>query len=491
MKSILPLLVPTTPPSTDRDDTTETAAQTFGAMLAGMMAVKAVKAVKTGETDETGGAGDVGAACGRPIEPPSHRAAEPVTPAKAGASQRAAESPSLALAAALTLMPPTIAKIVTGQESKPADSDAGTTAPQPRDGTAPPAAAPVTATVPVASAKPAVPMTPVIPAGLPTQEVVPGDAKITMPDAAELGENVVVEKLDVMQDAERGTRNARLAVTDPRATATPPGADVRVDRSTGTPGSGSLTRPPASQHARVESASSPPTAPARADVLPPAQVSGKAQAQSQTQSQNGSMDHKDHQDKPTAAAEPVTSAKAGASQRARHPRESGGEPPGLQLSAFSPQLPTPAVQPSSRPAAESPSSRPADFMPDLTPATGTDRVSLRLGDDGTRLQVTVRGDTVHARIVAPDAAVAQALTGDVQEMQRALGDKGFGDAKIVVNQNSVGSLDGSAGRRFTPDNPDSGDADRRNGHQADRSQDQQHRSAHQHRSRRERERRDG
>jgi hypothetical protein len=490
VKSILPLLVPTTPPSTDRDDTTETAAQTFGAMLAGMMAVKVDKVVKAdgadeadeaGRADKTGGAGEAVKAGGTDEAGRTDQvdAAVPsVTTAAAEANRQAAEPPSLALAAALTLMPPTIAKIVTGQESKPADSGAGTTAPQPRDGAAPPAAAPVTASVPVASAKPTVPMTPVIPAGLPTQDGVPGDVKIAMPDAAELGENVVVEKLDVMQDAERGTRNARPAVTDPRAAATPPGADVRVDGPTGTPGSGSLTRPPASQHARVESASSPPTAPARADVLPPAQVSDKAQAQSQAQSQNGSMDHKDHQDKPTAAAEPVTPAKAGAS---------------IPTPAFGPQPPAPQMgaELPSRRAAESPSSRAADFMPDLTPATGTDRVSLRLGDDGTRLQVTVRGDTVHARIVAPDAAVAQALTGDVQEMQRALGDKGFGDAKIVVNQNSVGSLDGSAARRFTPDNPNSGDTDRRHGQQADRSQDQQHRSAHQHRSRRERERRDG
>jgi hypothetical protein len=78
-----------------------------------------------------------------------------------------------------------------------------------------------------------------------------------------------------------------------------------------------------------------------------------------------------------------------------------------------------------------------------------------------RIRVALRGDVVHATIVA-DVAAAVALTQRLPELQRALRDRGFGDAQLSVRVLGAESVAAPAGLRTESTSPASSTADARN-----------------------------
>jgi hypothetical protein len=91
---------------------------------------------------------------------------------------------------------------------------------------------------------------------------------------------------------------------------------------------------------------------------------------------------------------------------------------------------------------------PRAVEPPPVPASITSQVTVVL-DQGmagaSRIRVVLRGDVVHATIMA-DVAGAAALTQRLPELQRALRDRGFSDAQLsvrVLGAESVGTVPGA------------------------------------------------
>jgi hypothetical protein len=91
---------------------------------------------------------------------------------------------------------------------------------------------------------------------------------------------------------------------------------------------------------------------------------------------------------------------------------------------------------------------PRTVEPPPVPASATSQVTVVL-DQGmagaSRIRVALRGDVVHATIMA-DVAAAATLTQRLPELQRALRDRGFSDAQLsvrVLGAESVGTIPGA------------------------------------------------
>jgi hypothetical protein len=102
------------------------------------------------------------------------------------------------------------------------------------------------------------------------------------------------------------------------------------------------------------------------------------------------------------------------------------------LSALTPAPeggPRPKVEPVAQPAA-------AAAAAELAPPPPTpNAVTLRVGEgDGetTRVRVTLRGDTVQTRIIAPDAPAAAQLTAAANELRSGLAQHGLADAGASI-----------------------------------------------------------
>jgi hypothetical protein len=79
--------------------------------------------------------------------------------------------------------------------------------------------------------------------------------------------------------------------------------------------------------------------------------------------------------------------------------------------------------------------RPAPMAQETSrPPTATDRVTLHLPDEagGTRIQIAVRGETVHTRIVASNPAAAGNLEHGVGDLRDALARQGFQEQQVRV-----------------------------------------------------------
>jgi len=82
------------------------------------------------------------------------------------------------------------------------------------------------------------------------------------------------------------------------------------------------------------------------------------------------------------------------------------------------------------PAAPAPVAAP-DPAPPASPASQVTVVLDQALSGANRIVVALRGDVVHATIVA-DVAAAVALTQRLPELQRSLRDRGFSDAQVSV-----------------------------------------------------------
>jgi hypothetical protein len=73
------------------------------------------------------------------------------------------------------------------------------------------------------------------------------------------------------------------------------------------------------------------------------------------------------------------------------------------------------------------------------PPAPTDRVTLQLPDDagGGRIQIAVRGDVVHARIVSADEAGTRELQAGADELRSALTRQGFQETHVKVEGGRV------------------------------------------------------
>jgi flagellar hook-length control protein FliK len=65
----------------------------------------------------------------------------------------------------------------------------------------------------------------------------------------------------------------------------------------------------------------------------------------------------------------------------------------------------------------------------------SDRVTVHLPEEagGGRIQIAVRGDVVHARIVSPDEATTRQLETGLGELRGALAKQGFQEAHVQVD----------------------------------------------------------
>ncbi len=88
----------------------------------------------------------------------------------------------------------------------------------------------------------------------------------------------------------------------------------------------------------------------------------------------------------------------------------------------------------STPAAEAPAQA-RHFEEAPRPAVPTDRVTLQLPDEagGGRIQIAVRGDVVHARIVSADEAGTREMQVGLDELRSALSRQGFQEAHVRVD----------------------------------------------------------
>jgi hypothetical protein len=68
-------------------------------------------------------------------------------------------------------------------------------------------------------------------------------------------------------------------------------------------------------------------------------------------------------------------------------------------------------------------------------AGGADRITVHLPDEagGARIQVAVRGEAVHARIIAPDEAVGRELQNGLTELRSSLSRQGFQETHVRVD----------------------------------------------------------
>lgn len=113
----------------------------------------------------------------------------------------------------------------------------------------------------------------------------------------------------------------------------------------------------------------------------------------------------------------------------------------------------------------------------LSPARrAADRVTLHFEGEGGlegRLRVSVRGDQVHARLLALDGATLERLAPEMRQMQRALEEQGFRDARVSLQdlrapgataetrtdtRTSEDRRQGESGRRQSSDEERRGDA---------------------------------
>jgi hypothetical protein len=98
----------------------------------------------------------------------------------------------------------------------------------------------------------------------------------------------------------------------------------------------------------------------------------------------------------------------------------------------------PIAQETSTPAAEAPAEvRHFDEAPQR--AVPTDRVTLQLPDDagGGRIQIAVRGDVVHARIMSADEAGTREMQAGLDELRSALTRQGFQETHVRVDGGRV------------------------------------------------------
>jgi hypothetical protein len=72
-----------------------------------------------------------------------------------------------------------------------------------------------------------------------------------------------------------------------------------------------------------------------------------------------------------------------------------------------------------------------------TPKNAGDRVMLQFSGEGGlegRVRVAVRGQSLHATIVSPDRETAQRLQSEIGDLQRALAERGFTDARVAIQE---------------------------------------------------------
>ena len=106
------------------------------------------------------------------------------------------------------------------------------------------------------------------------------------------------------------------------------------------------------------------------------------------------------------------------------------------------------------------------------PPAPTDRVTLQLPDDagGGRIQIAVRGDVVHARIVSADAAGTRELQAGADELRSALTRQGFQETHVRVESGRV-AADGwqrGAGAAAAGESAGGGDGRTQDSHAQDR-----------------------
>ncbi|MCL4867045.1 MAG: hypothetical protein KJZ47_14215, partial [Gemmatimonadales bacterium] len=131
------------------------------------------------------------------------------------------------------------------------------------------------------------------------------------------------------------------------------------------------------------------------------------------------------------------------------------EPPDLssQGSAFAPAAmvqPRPGAPASGAPVMPAAPAAPPEPLPQ--PMGSSSQVTVVLDEalaGANRIRVALRGDVVHATIVA-DVAAAAALTQRLPELQRSLRDRGFSDAQLSVRVLGAESVGAPAGVRPEP-----------------------------------------
>jgi hypothetical protein len=165
------------------------------------------------------------------------------------------------------------------------------------------------------------------------------------------------------------------------------------------------------------------------------------------------------------------------------------------------ELTAPAIRerPAEPAGASAPLSRTAEpDMPDRPPAT--DRITVRLPDEAGagRIQVSVRGDVVHARIVGGDAAMGQRLESGLSELRESLARQGFEETHVRIEAGrpaesgwapaaAAESAGAGDSRQQESDSPERQDRDRAHREPRPDPRDQQQGRSQQ-RARRERER---
>jgi hypothetical protein len=212
---------------------------------------------------------------------------------------------------------------------------------------------------------------------------------------------------------------------------------------------------------------------------------------------------------PPAAAEASEAGRRTARDLAQDDRgaKSGVESPGESARApVSGTLPAgapPGVGDSHREAAttSNSSSTPrahATDQPDAPPAT--DRVTVHLPDEagGGRIQISVRGETVHARIVGGDEMAARRLEDGLGELRGALARQGFQETHLRVDMAApsdaglapaASELAGAGdSKQHDPETPERRERDRQQDGPRSDPRQQQHQGRSQQRARRERER---